>query len=193
MRIQHTVESLQELLLKNEYFRYIQSVFENNKVSNSIYLVGGSVIDIIHNKKSKDFDLIVVSPKRVCEYLLQQGFSFQYATKTAYTFIDKSTGNIIQILKAKDTNEFDYTINQTYVNIKSAKIEFVDLLSLNTGILIPTENTFRNKNKAKQAYRRRLKMKSKGFVLPKMTRKSIAPSLLSNIIEWFKSESTDES
>jgi len=79
-------------------------------------LVGGAIVDILEGKKPKDYDFIGLNKKDI----LNNGFEFKFATKTAETY--QKDDIIVQILTTS-IESFDYKISQTAYAFHSKELE----------------------------------------------------------------------
>lgn len=135
------------------------------------YLCGGAIIDILNGKIPKDFDIVTYDRKSLVTYLVYLGAKYSYESSTAITLIVKDIG-VVQILKG-NTQDFDYTINQTRLNLKTGVLSDLDIISFDNYILIPNERAFSDKDFARKCLGREKKMNSKGYFLPKQTKDSL--------------------
>jgi hypothetical protein len=173
--MEYTKETIRKTLTQSGDYKFIKDLLGNSKSNN--YLVGGAILDILAETEPKDFDIISSNTEETCEALLKAGCDFLHVTKTAFTFKHFPHGQIIQVLKAKDTSKFDFTINQTEINLKSDYVVYFDAVSYNEKTLIPTDYSFSNKHRSLVCLKRKDKMESKGFMFPIMTQKSLSRGL----------------
>lgn len=156
-----------EKISKDKVVESLMELFKN-KWSN-VLLVGGAVIDIIEDRKPKDYDIIGVSDMKM-KLLQESGFKFQYDSKTATTF--KKGDIIVQVLKNK-ISDFDYTISQSRFSLNNGEL-VMDDLSFRTKILKPVSY---NKKQAYNALSRFPHWRKKGYLLPDETYASLLNSV----------------
>lgn len=126
---------LEKKVASNPIVQELMSIFKDCPYD-SIFLIGGAVIDIIEDRKPKDYDIMGVSDSQT-KYLLGAGYEFQYSSRTAETF--KKGNIIVQLIKAT-LEQFDFKISQSRYNLSSRKAStrlIIDEISLNNKILIP--------------------------------------------------------
>lgn len=155
------MEKYKILFEENEVLKLVKEAL--GTLFNQEYLVGGAVVDIIEGRTPKDYDFIGFETR--ANKLYEAGFNFVGETKTAKTF--EKDGHTIQILKT-DKDDFDFTISQSTVNLKSLVV-IVDMMSLENKILIPPRNSFHNKQNALNSLRRIVHWKQKGYSIPDST------------------------
>ena len=101
-------------------------------------LVGGAIIDILEDRKPKDYDILNQSASM--QTLIKEGFRFVRKTNTATTYkfnTEKSKDNVLQVLHAIDSSEFDFTISQTSLSLVKNPVLTIDETAFNEKILIP--------------------------------------------------------
>lgn len=173
--MKYTKEKVKEIITSSEYYKTIKGLFDPKNLNHFVSLTGGAILDILANRKPKDYDLISTNIKVTNELLLKAGCEFLYSSKTSYTF--KKGDLIIQVLKTK-VEEFDFTINQTNISLESDYINDLDLVSLNSNWLIPTEHSWNSSQRRKVCLKRNNYMwKTKNMCLPEITRKSLKKGL----------------
>lgn len=128
----------------------------------NLQLVGGAVIDILEDRKPKDFDFIKWSENNISTFV-EAGFEYQYETKSAKTY--KKGDITIQFINTPLEN-FDFKISQAYYDFK-AKTLTIDEISFDNKILIPV--CFENKRNAFNSLRRIPHWKNKGYKINDMT------------------------
>jgi len=159
---------------KKQLFRelpFYKAIKENYKYQ-SVYLVGGAVIDLLEDRTPKDYDLIGLSYSNL-DKLKTLGFEFIEDSKTAITL--KYENLEVQLLKGI-IEEFDYTISQSKFNFSDDAIT-VCKHSFDSKVLIPTQHTYDSKSKSINALKRSIHYAKKGYSLPEKT----FLSLLNNV------------
>jgi len=150
----------QENLFKEDPL--IKVILENNLLN--VKLVGGAVLDILNNKKPKDYDFSVFSAEKAKKL----GFKYSHDTKTATTYIKDDI--IIQVLKT-NIEDFDFKISQAIFEIgynKTMKLEVCEI-SFNNKLLIPCEKAWKEKKNALNSLRRIPHWKAKGYEISNTT------------------------
>jgi len=119
----------------------IKLILESNL--NNLKLVGGAVIDILENRKVKDYDFLAMTELEV----LKLGFKYSHDTKTATTYTKDDL--IIQRLKTSLT-DFDFKISQATLswNYKKEMQLTICETSFENKVLIPTDIAWTQKKNA---------------------------------------------
>lgn len=137
-----------------------------------IKLVGGAVIDIIEGRKVKDYDFLNFSPHDA----KQLGFKYSHDSKTATTYINDKSANLIsgdftiQALKT-DINDFDFKISQSTLSwgYQQKLNLLLDEDSFKSKVLIPAEKSWTEKKNALNSLRRIVHWKNKGYTINDVT------------------------
>jgi len=156
-------ERLKKKLASNSDINYLTSIFKSNTFS-TFQLTGGAIVDILEDRKPKDFDITGSLPTGK-EILVYNGFSFIDETKTAVTFV--RNGMTVQLLKTT-IPEFDYTISQARYGL-GTDIFDIDLISFHDKVLVPTENAWRDIGNTVSSLSRMYHWAKKGYYLPEKT------------------------
>ena len=147
--------------------RNLNELSESIKYNN--ILVGGAVVDLLENKKPKDYDFLITNETSLNIDILKligKGYKYVNDSKTAITLCKDSI--VVQFVKIKP-EFFDYTISQTSYNIKSKKMT-IDRVSFDNKLLIPVSYEKRNAISALQRYPH---WQKKGYTLPDITYNSL--------------------
>lgn len=148
---------------------YIRIARENRKPlvdPKNIILTGGAIVDILEDRKPKDYDLFYKREggQDLMNVFHETGWTFVSGTKTAITF--KKDDLVVQIL-TNGPDYFCYTIEQGKINFSISNPNFyIDKVSFDTKILIPTNYSFNHKAVAVNALARIYHWYNKGYVLP---------------------------
>jgi hypothetical protein len=159
---------------------YISSIIGNGK--SSTYLVGGAVIDIMENRKPKDYDIIDKNIKKSIPILIDHGWKFLYSTSMTTTLIEPENNIIVQFLKTNVT-EFEFIISQIAYNFGEEKVCNFCEVSFKSKILIPTEASFKSQKGALNALKRIPHWRKKGYTIPNETYFSLLSIVSSSITD----------
>jgi hypothetical protein len=138
-----------------------------------IKLVGGAVIDIIENRKPKDFD---------CLHGANVFNKLHYISNSNYSKTLIYKGLKIQFLKQEYTNNFDFTVAQNTVTIRKNAVEVVyqDLDSLLYKKLVPV--SYEDQKMVLQSLSRIPHWQKKGYTIDELTYSSLLNTLRKNIV-----------
>lgn len=192
------LDKIQEKLSQNQVLKDLKLLLETNKFCDSFYLTGGAVIDILKDKKPKDFDIYTTTPIVTVLEKSQDVIDLKllYTSRTAITFLYKNE-TTIQILK-RPPESFKFTIEQSKYNIKKERLDFFCLNSYLSKQLIPNDLVFESKEVTKKDFKLRLrKWGMKGFHIHEVTKKSYLKwakdtSLFSVIKDYLRPKSDEE-
>jgi len=167
-------DKLVEKLLEDPIIAEINSNRDESKSHLKYNLIGGAVIDILEDRKPKDYDFLNNSSASLITILKKIGFKYSHSSKTATTY---SRGeDVIQILKT-NKEDFEYTISQaTLVLTKKPSLQ-IDEESFEGKVLIPIE--FDRPFQACRCLIRKPHWERKGYVLPEETYYSLV-NILNN-------------
>lgn len=126
----------------------------------SVKLVGGAVIDILENRKPKDYDFFSLSLSEANKL----GFTYSHDTKTATTYVK---GDLtIQSLKT-DISDFDFKVSQATLtwNYQKKLTLILDETSFTNKVLIPAEKSWTERKNALNSLKRIPHWKKKGYTI----------------------------
>jgi hypothetical protein len=103
----------------------------------TVLLAGGAVVDILDGRTPKDYD-IIGAPGALGSRLLAEGYEFLGDTSKASTYLKGTT--IIQLLKVNSINDFEFTISQTSVNLRTLDLK-INRDHYNSKELVPVKFT----------------------------------------------------
>ena len=153
----------QEEKIKNhEAVKLFKKITGEQFYNSSFCLVGGAIIDILEDRKPKDYDFLGHT-EGVINKFIDEGFEYCYETKSAITL--RKSGYIVQFLKTLSSS-FDFKISQAKYSFKSEKLT-IDKLSFSKKILIPV--SFDDRRSALSALIRVPHWKRKGYEIHDMT------------------------
>lgn len=127
-----------------------------NKINST--LTGGCIIDILEDRKPKDYDFRYISDMD----LQKVGATYMYETKTAKTF--KTKKFVIQVLKTlKEDFDFKISTVELKISFNYPVAITIDDVSFNNKMLIPQEKSFIEKKNALNSLRRIPHWRRKGY------------------------------
>lgn len=151
-------------LENNNNLKTLSNFIEYNNI-----LIGGAVVDLLENKKPKDYDFLITNPTSLkidILKLMDEGFKYISDSRTAITLCKDTTK--VQFVKIQP-EFFDYTISQANYNINSKRLS-IDRVSFDNKLLIPVNYEKRNVISSLQ---RLPHWQEKGYTLPRVTYNSL--------------------
>lgn len=149
-------EAFELKLSEDDVIQSFVAIFGDVRSYDGLRLVGGAVIDIIDNRKPKDYDFLGWN-QSIIDKFMDNGYRYVGDTKTAITLIKDAV--VVQFLKT-DLDRFEFTISQSTYRLFSKTLA-IDKTSYDTKILKPT--TWNSKTIILDALKRIPHWRKKGF------------------------------
>lgn len=159
-------KGLTDLISEHPVIKILTDIF----LTSSTGVVGGAIIDIIEDRKPKDWDVVGWNSNHF-KKITDSGFKFENDTKTAITY--KKEEIILQLLKIR-REDFDFKISQTIFYLKG-KVLHIDKDSFDNKILIPV--SYEKRGQVMATLKRIPHYMKKGYTIPEVTYLSLLNTL----------------